>query len=117
MEKMYRIKKEAVPFINEKFSTSVYPFEVWDSVGIDIKALDEVEPAYIKYGISYSDGKGSSLAGWGEKEGSHFSFTIVFPSMKYREYDEFGKGKLIRSLMDSIQKEINYFYSQFLNKQ
>lgn len=110
--KKYRIKKEAVPFIKENHVTSIYPFDTWDNLGIDINALEEVKDAHISYGFKKDDS--STLSGWNEK-GSQFHFTIHFPSVKFNEHDEFSKGKIIRELMDAIQHNLNDFYNSFSN--
>lgn len=112
--KRYRIKKEAVPFILEKYSTGIYDLQTWNSLGIDIKALEEVEPAFVKYGHK-KDESYETLSGWSGEEGARFEFTIFFPSVKVSEYDKFSKGKITRELMNKIQSQINYFYDDFLN--
>lgn len=113
--KQYRLKSEAVPFFVEKLATSIYGMDIWEQYGVDMVALEEVEEAFISYGIKTSE-SGSSLAGWlGEEKGSHFHFTINFPSMKYKEHDVFTKGKIVRELMDRIQRESNRWIMQFTN--
>lgn len=107
----YKLKKEAVQYFHEKYASSVYEIGTWEGIGIDVKALEEVKPAYISYGIKTSN-IGSSLSGWDEN-GSHYHFTINFPSMKMHEHDKFSKGRYIRKLMDKIQKEVDYFYLDF----
>ena len=42
----YRLKKEAIPFVNEKHATEVSDFEVWEKRGHDINALEEVKPPF-----------------------------------------------------------------------
>jgi len=111
----YRLKKEAVPFIKEAHATSIYPFDTWNQLGIDIKALELVKDPFITYGIKTTD-KSSSLSGWAADDGSHFHFTIHFPSVKYREHDKFGKGRQTRDLMDRIQRVIDNYYIDFVNE-
>jgi hypothetical protein len=110
--KEYRIKKEAVPFINEKHATAIYSLDTWEKLGIDPNALEEVESANIRFG--FKENNVTSLSGWDE-HGSHFHFTIHFPSVKHYEHDKFSKGRITRELMDRIQNEINYYYTQFVN--
>lgn len=107
----YKLKSEAVKFFHEKYATCVYEYETWEGIGVDKNALEEVKPAFISYGIKTSE-IGSSLAGW-NSEGSHYHFTINFPSMKMMEHDKFSKGKSIRKLMDKIQRDVDYFYLDF----
>jgi len=109
----YRLKKEAIPFINEKHATHIYTLDTWESLGIDIKALERVEPAFITYGRKTGDNS-STLGGWSEKEGKDFEFTIHFPSVKFHEHDKFSKGRVTRELMNKIQNQINNFFDQFL---
>lgn len=112
--KKYRLKKEAVKFFHESLATAIEPLHEWESKGIDKNALDEVEPLRIEYGIPLKS-NGNSLNGWDEK-GSRFHFTLIFPSVKFYEHDKFHNGKIIRNLMDKIQLELNYFYSEFINE-
>lgn len=114
--KQYRIKKEAVPFILEKHAASIYSKETWESLGICLNTLEEVEPMYIDYGQKYRENS-KNLGGWSQEKGAHFSFTIHFPSMKYHEYDVFNKGRITRELMDRIQNELNRVYRNFLNEE
>jgi len=109
--KNYRLKKEAVQFFLDKHATAIYDQDKWEDLGVDIKALEEVEDAYISYGHKINS-TSSSLCGWDEN-GSHFHFTIHFPSVKFSEHDKFSKGKISRDLMNTIQSNLNYFYSQF----
>lgn len=37
--------------------------------------------------------------------------------MKFKEYNEFTKGKMIRDLMNRLQNEINMFMNGFYNNQ
>lgn len=113
--KQYRLKKEAVPFILEKHATKIYPYDTWQSLGIDLKALEEVEPIYISFGIKTSDNS-SSLCGWSEKDGSHFEFTINFPNVKFEEHDKFSKGRISRDLMNKIQDNLDSFFIDFINE-
>ena len=112
----YRLKKEACPFFQEKHATALYSFDTWDSIGVDMKALEEVEPVYITYGHQDKNNRSASLAGWG-KEGGHFHFTLNFPNMEWREHDDFTQGRVLRKLMDEIQVNVDRFRESFLNKE
>jgi hypothetical protein len=110
--KNYRLKKEAVQFFLEKHATSIYSQDTWKSLGVDVKALEEVKDAYLSFGHKMKDA--TSLSGWDES-GTHFLFTIHFPSVKFHEHDTFSKGRMSRQLMDRIQSNIENFYIQFAN--
>lgn len=113
--KNFRLKKEAVQFFHKDLATSICEFDFWKKKGVDINALEEVEEMYIKYGHKTSENS-SSLSGWDEK-GTHFHFTIYFPSTKWMEHDKFVNGKITRELMNEIQSEINDFYVRFNNNE
>ena len=114
--KKYRLKKEAVPFFLEKYATDVYSLDTWvTKCGIDIRALEEVETAFITYGKRLND-NAQTLGGWSKDEGTTFEFTIHFPSVNFREHDKFSEGRVTRELMNGIQNEINTFYDNFLSK-
>ena len=110
--KKFRLKKEAVPFILERHATSIYPLDTWESLGIDIKALEEVKPMYLKYGIKTSENS-TTLGGWNLEKGTSFEFTIYFPDVTWHDHDKFSKGRMTRELMDLIQQRINDFYERF----
>lgn len=114
--KKYRLKKEAVPFFKDDCATKILPLDLWEDHQVDKKALEEVEEAYVTFGHKDKKNKSSSLGGWGLSEGAHFHFSIIFPSLKHREYDTFSKGKSIRALMDKIQNELNRYYEEFNTK-
>lgn len=116
----YRLKSEAVQFFKEKYATSIYPLDTWRSIGVDDKALEEIKPPYLKYGQKMTDSEskviGATLGGW-DKNGKEFEFTIHFNGVTMYECDKFSNGKLVRELMDKIQRDIDYWYSQFTNKE
>lgn len=112
--KKYRLKKEAVPFFKEKHASSIYTLDVWERMEVDIAALEEVQPLHIKYGIPI-DETAEWGGGWSAEKGSHFHFTIYFPSTAYREHDKFSNHRMIRELMDKIQRNLDSFYSDFIN--
>lgn len=120
--KKYRLKKEAVPFFKKELACAVKDWDFWTKTyNVDPSAIEEVEDCFITYGIEYKIG--TSLAGWGNpnsntdknKIGSHFCFTVHFPSMKYYEHDKFTNGKMSRDLMNSIQRAVCQFYDSFNN--
>lgn len=115
----FRLKKEARPFFKEKFSSSIYDWETWERLNVDNAALEKVEDCFVTYGHEReSDNlKSSSLGGWSNEKGSRFHFTLHFPSIQYREHDEFSKGRVVAEMMDKIQRELNRFYEQFNNKE
>lgn len=118
----YRLKKEAVPFFKKELACEVKDWETWtNTYNVDPSAIEEVEDCFVSYGFKTKTG--TSLCGWGNPEsntdknkiGSHFRFTIHFPSMKYYEHDKFTNGKMSRELMNRIQGAVNQFYDSFNN--
>jgi hypothetical protein len=116
--KVYRIKKEALLFFKQDLATDVMSLDEWkQNYHVDEKALEEVKPAYVTFG--FKENNGSSLSGWSgaahnrEHVGSHFYFTVHFPSTKFHEHDKFSKGRIVRELMDRIQNDIDHFYKKF----
>jgi hypothetical protein len=113
----YRLKKEAVPFFKDDIASGVHTLDEWMSYNVDEKALEEVKPLYLTYG--HRDRNNSShLAGWSNPDGnavagSHFHFTLHFPSTTFYEHDKFAKGKVVRELMDKIQSQLDWFYERF----
>lgn len=112
--KKYRLKEEAVPFFADKLATKILDWDIWQQYQVDDKALEEVEEAYIDYGHKTSD-KSANLSGWTNGKGSELRFTIIFPSMNYYEHDKFTKGKMVRELMNRLQREANSFLMDFYN--
>lgn len=112
--KKFRLKPEAVPFFKESHATAIYNWDTWNSLNVDMKALEEIEDAYLKFGHEKDGSNSSSLSGWDEK-GSKFHFTIHFPSVTFRDHDKFSNGKVVRELMNKIQRDVNDFYLSFNN--
>lgn len=116
----YRLKQNATPFFKENLATQIKTYDVWvDTYHVDPKALEKVEDAYIDYGQKTSISS-SNLCGWSNDEslsnnpkGSHFHFTLYFPSVKFREHDQFNKGRITRKLMDEFQSVANRFFLKF----
>jgi len=115
--KKYRLKKEAVPFFNKKYATAIYDFDVWEKQGVDVVALEEVKDVFITYGHQSlaQETTYTSTCGWGSDKGSKFHFTINFPSMSFKNHDTFSNGKLVRELMNKIEKEMNSYFVEFNN--
>jgi len=113
--KNYRLKPEAVEFFKENHATSIYPYDTWEGLGVDVKALEEIEEAFLTYGHKDKNNIGSSLSGWDDEKGSHFHFTVHFPNTKMREHDKFSKGRILRGLMNKIKRNIDSFYTDFVN--
>jgi hypothetical protein len=115
----FRLKKEARPFFKEKLSTSIHDWDTWNSLNVDQSALEKVEECFVTYGHERESEnlRSSSLSGWSNEKGSRFHFTMNFPSIQFREHDEFSKGRIVAEMMDRIQREINRFYEQFNNQE
>lgn len=111
----FRLKKEATQFFAEKLATQICSYDTWEKYGVDMNALEKVEDTYITFG-HYMSENANSLSGWDIKNGSHFHFTIKFPSVKFMEHDKFQNGRMVRELMNKIQNNINRFYSEFVTE-
>lgn len=111
--KNYRLKKEAVPFFKEELATRILSYDKWESYNVDNNALEEVEEAYLTFGHSDNENRSATLSGWSKDNGTHFHFTIQFPSIKFSEHDKFNKGRNVRGLMDEIQRCVNNYYLGF----
>ena len=120
---MYRLKPEAAPFFKNSLKTSVLDWDKWTKTyNVDESALEEVKPCYLTYGhehyLKRDDGtkfQSGTLGGWNLNDNgeAEFCFTVHFPSMKMREYDEFSNGDLTRRMMDAMQNTIDNFYRKF----
>ena len=109
--KKFRLKKDAVPFFKEKYATAIYPWDVWEGIGVDTKALEEVNPPYLTYGIER--GIYTNLGGWNNQDGKSFEFTIHFPDVRMSEHDRFSNGRITRGLMNRIQDVIDNYFSDW----
>jgi hypothetical protein len=117
MAKKYRLKAEAVPFFSDSISTHICDLIDWKKYNVDEKALEEVEPAYISFGIKeQEDSSLTHCSGWSDGKGSRLHFTINFPSTKFKEHDEFSKGKIVRDLMNRFQRVSDQFFEDFVTE-
>lgn len=118
----WRLKPEAVPYFKEELAYALKEYDFWKKMGVDERAIERIDDPVISYGHLHSNEKGyasSSLSGWSsdeEKQGSHFHFTIRFPSTRHFEHDRFSNGKHIRELMNQLQYEIHQWHMQFCDK-
>lgn len=116
--KNYRLKPDAVKYFKEGLATSIHSWDTWtQTYHVDENALEEVQDAYLTYGHSNHKNQSKTLAGWDGDNGSHFHFTIIFPSVKFAEHDKFSNGKVVRQLMNNIQRCVDNFYMDFANKE
>lgn len=108
MQKLFRIKKEAVQFFDSKFATWVQPIQTWEKFQVHINALEEVEKVMVIYGLKHPDSNYTDLGHWsGESQSSSFHFTIQVSQQNHNEYDEFSKTENIREIMNDIQDILN----------
>lgn len=100
--KLYKLKKEAVPFFKDEYKSIIKPLEVWARNRIEIQALQEVPPVYLTFG--FKKGESNYLCGWDSKDGgeSHFHFTIHVPLCTHNEHEDFKSSGCIRVLMDKL---------------
>ena len=127
----HRLKKEALPFFKEDLSRETHNIEEWKELfNIDENALEEIKEPVITCG-HYTYGKdglpvSATLAGWENPEnfaakkhprigGTHYCFTIHFPSVKWEEHDKFMKGRMVRELLDRLQHEADRYFLDFLD--
>lgn len=118
---LYRLKEEAQPYFKDKLQTEIRDINFWSQIGAKEEALEIVEEAYIKYGHESESGGSTHTCGWSNPDnntdgGTRLNFTVIFPSIKYKEHNEFTKGKMVRQLMDSFQSQANYHMNQFLEE-
>lgn len=109
--KLYRLKEAAYPFFKQGLQTAILEYDVWtQTYNVCPEAIEEVKPCYVSCGIM--EGRQKSISGWNQKDGSQFLFTLHFPSMKCREYDNFSKGTLSRQLVDTIQNAVDNWWNK-----
>lgn len=105
MEKLFRLKRAAVPFFNTKYATSIYKAPTWESSGVFDSALEEVEPIHIVHGIKKSDCS-SDLSGWADNT-TKVHFTVEIRGNSYQDNDKIIDSINVRDLMDKFQQVIN----------
>ena len=107
--KKFRLKRDAVPFFNKKYTTEVQEFDVWKSWKIDINALEEVESVFMTYGHKTSENV-NSMCEWGNKDGAKFFFTLNLPTMSRGQFEAFKQPKVLRQFMNDCQKTANIYF-------
>ena len=127
----HRLKKEALPFFKEDLARSTHSIEEWKRIyNVDENALEEIKEPVITCGENRYNKDGtplsSTLGGWENPEnaeskrndrigGTHYCFTIHFPSVKWEEYDRFMKGRMVRELLDRLQHEADMYFLDFID--
>lgn len=109
MDQKFKLKTEARQFFDEKFSKEIEPARWWESHRIHLNALEAMPEVYVSYG--HKSSKSTDLCGWSSLDhpdaGSHFLFTIHFPSHSIEEYRR--RENRIKDLLDQIQMLANDF--------
>lgn len=106
---MYRLKEEALPFFSKELRTATMEMEAWtETYHVCKDALEEVRPCFITFG--HQKGCTNSLAGWDKENGAKFNFTLNFPSLKYKDYDQIYNKGMTRKLMERVQCVVNEWY-------
>ena len=105
MEKLFRIKKEAVQYFDKKYAKAVYRLPTWEDCKVSPNALEEVEKVYLVHGIKKSE-RGSDLSSWSDHE-TQIHFTIKINDSSYKQHDHFTNEVNVRMLMDKIQYFLN----------
>ena len=115
MESKYRLKKEARQFFDKKYHDKINNLKQWNSYGIPIQVLNEVERVYIDYGhdrlSEKGDVKSSSLSGWESKQKdsdgqAHYCFTVKVQDISRVTNEKVEACKLL----DEIQKVLNKYF-------
>jgi hypothetical protein len=109
---LFRLKKEAIPFVKEKYANNVMSDERWEALGISTDALDRIKPPFIKEGIATSKHSGS-ISGWGSEDESRFHFTVIFPDCTCREYEAIKNELNTAELIEGLEYAAKRFYSDF----
>jgi len=102
-EKMFRLKRDACKYFDEDFAIRISPICDWDFWTINRNAIEEIEGAYISFGIKKEPHSVSrSLSGWNDENGSVFHFTINVPFFTMKEHEDINNEMKIRAIMDKI---------------
>lgn len=104
--KKYRLKEEAVPFFKDKLKNHIGDWTYWEDYNVDGKALEEVEDAYVEYGIKDKNGTGH-LSGWSENNGA---FIFEYGNNATYSFSEYTSGLAV-NLKDSVSYQTKNSYN------
>lgn len=109
MQKYYRLKKEALPYFDKKYYTSIKDMDYWDKVNISKNALEKVDLVYLTYGIDKGNNL-TTLNGWsGRDSQARFDFTINFNQIDHEKFEKIKTDSNIRIMMERIQDVMTEF--------
>ncbi len=111
METQYRIKKEALPFFDNKFASKIYSLPTWMGMHIPKQALEEVSDCFVSYGIK-KENDVTILCGWDSKnQTAHFDFTVHFLNCSNEQYNYINTNDKVHILMDRLTAVAKQFYN------
>ena len=114
----YRLKKEAVPFFNEKLASEIHPYKFWEDKNIDFNALELLIETYIESG-HYDSKHTKSICGWKSKDSdtgmssARFHFTAYINGIENLDYNNINNERSIRDLMDQLNNALDDWYQDF----
>lgn len=109
MEK-YRLKKEALPFFDEKYHCQIGDLKYWNCHDINRNAIEKVENCRVEYGHIKDIGT-TQLCGWRSSEAEcHFNFRVVVPDSTSDLYQRLRRDDAIRDIMNVIQNDLNLYF-------
>lgn len=102
MKKLFRLKREAVPFFKDIYTTDVGSWETWMARGISENALEELPKVYMSYG--HKDGNHTSLCSHEWKDSSaKFKFELNITDVSADLYGELKSEKNIAEMIAHME--------------
>jgi hypothetical protein len=85
---LYKLKPEARQFLPDWKHSKIMDQYAWANINVPLYLLEEVTQNRVQLGYDHGNGK-KELSGY-NSNGARFYFTLHFPGMTSKQYDEFN---------------------------
>ena len=98
---VYKLKPEARQFLSERYHTKIEDKFEWAKMNVPLYLLEEVAQNRVQLG--YDNGDGITSVSSYKPEESKYYFTLHFPEMTNKQYNEFNISELQDKFNDIVK--------------
>lgn len=98
---LYKLKPEARQFLSDWKHFKIMDKYAWANINVPLYLLDEVAQNRVQLGYDHGDGK-TSVSSYKPEESKYY-FTLHFPEMTNKQYNEFNISELQDKFNDIVK--------------